>query len=271
MKSTCITVIAYFGFYFLNTPLHALSKDPVIATVNSIQILQSQFDEAYRKNKLYVSHMKVTKQKVLNDLINRILGIQRGLKQNLEKDPIVKAKMNDVLYHAQVSRDLAPRLHKITIKNKEIAEYYKNFPEYKTAHILIRESLNLKSKEKIKNMTHARSLYKELKKSPEKFTEFAKKHSQSASAPLGGVMNFEPAVRLAPEYFEAIKDQPMDTILSPIRTQFGIHIIKVMGIKKYKDINKAIYQKIIYDQKRDKIMANYFKNLRDAAEITLNL
>ena len=51
----------------------------------------------------------------------------------------------------------------------------------------------------------------------------------------------------------------------------GIHIIKVLGVKSFDQIDKNVYKKIIYDAKRDAIIDNYFKNLAKGASIKTNL
>ena len=46
--------------------------------------------------------------------------------------------MEDVLYHAQLSKDLENEFTKITVKDKDIEKYYLKFPEYHSA-LLLRE------------------------------------------------------------------------------------------------------------------------------------
>ena len=95
----------YFIFlYTLAFSVNSLfaQEDPVVATVNGIKVLKSELDKSYYQNLLFVSDKVVTKEKVLNDIINKLLGVQRAKKGKLDKDPTVKEKMEDVLYHAQI-------------------------------------------------------------------------------------------------------------------------------------------------------------------------
>ncbi len=261
--------VAIFLFFSINSLL-AAEKDPIVATVNGHNIEKSFLESEYQKNRLYVSNTKVTREKVLIDLINRYLGVQRAYKNGLEKTDIVKWKMEDILYHAQVSQDLAPRLKKIVVTDADIENYYKVWPEYRTAHILFRERVPADETEKNAAMNQAKEIYEVLKQDPDKFAEMANKYSQSAAAPSGGDMGYQPAVRLAPEYFEAIKNRSIGTITPPIKTQFGTHIIKILGVRQFKEINKNVYKKIVYDQKRDEIIEQYYKELRQSAKININ-
>lgn len=246
------------------------AKDPVIATVNGVKILRSLFDQEYRQNLLFVSDKAVTKEKVLNDIINRELGIKKAKSKKLDRDPVVKKKMEEVLYHAQISMDLEGKLAKIQVSDKEVDRYYKGNPEYRTAHILFRVKASPEKDEVIAAQQTALKVYNELKKKPGKFSEMANKYSQSSTAPNGGDMGFQPAIRLAPEYFQAIKGQKPNTIVPPVRTQFGYHIVKVLAVKDIKSINTALYKKVVYDQKRDKILEDYFSSMRKGAKIKIN-
>ncbi|MBA2405666.1 MAG: peptidylprolyl isomerase, partial [Bdellovibrionales bacterium] len=114
-------------------------------------------------------------------------------------------------------------------------------------------------------------IYAQLEKSPEDFAKLANKYSQTSAAPVGGDLGFQPPTRLAPEYYEAIKSQKVGYITKPVRSQMGYHIIKVLGVKSYDQIDKNLYKKIIYDKKRDAIIADYFKNLAKGAQIKTNL
>lgn len=116
----------------------------------------------------------------------------------------------------------------------------------------------------------AMQVYKEVKAKPQMWPELANKYSQSSTAPSAGDLGFLPAIKYAPEYFSAINGKPMGFITNPVRTQFGFHVIKILGIKDWKDIDPAIYKKIVYDQKRDQILADYFKEGRLSAKIKIN-
>lgn len=246
------------------------ANDPVVATVNGVQIKQSELEKNYKQNLLVVSSEIITKGKVLRDMINRALGIQRAKQNGLDNDPIVKEKMEDVMYHAQVSKDLEPKLKKIVVTEKDVDSYYINHPEYRTAHILFRVRVTPDKDEAEAAMKQAFKVYDALKVDPNKFPELANKFSQMSTAPNGGDIGFQPAMNLAPEYFEAIKGKEVGFITTPVRTQFGFHIIKILAKRDFKDINQELYKKIVYDIKRDEILKAYFKDLREKAKISVN-
>jgi parvulin-like peptidyl-prolyl isomerase len=238
------------------------NQNPVVAEVNGRKIYLKDLEKNFIGAKYFVSGKKVTKEYILDELINRELGIIKAKKANLQLDPIVKDKINDILYHAQISKDLEDKLSEIKISDKEIKQYFKANPEYRTSHILLRIKVKPEGNELLAASDVAKDIYRKLKKDPTKFESLANKYSQSPNAEVGGDVGFQPSVNLAPEYYEAIKGRPVGYISKPTLTQYGLHIIKVTDIKKYKDINKTAYQKIVYDSKRDKLLANYFSALR---------
>jgi len=245
-------------------------KQKVVATVNGVKIYKAQLEQYHAQNLKFVSQRKITRKVSLNDLINKILGTQKAKKQKLDKNPFVREKMDDILYHAQISRDLEKDLLKIKVKDDEVKSYYNKNPEYRTAQILYRISAQPDKKEVTQGLEKISEVYKTVSKKPKSFSEIARNQSQSASAFTGGDMGFLPGAKLAPEYYEAINGKYIGFITKPIRTQYGFHVIKVLGKKNYDQIEKNMYKKIIYDIKRDKILNNYFASMRNKAKININ-
>lgn len=246
------------------------NAEAVVAIVNGVEIKKGQLDLAFQDNLMFVSNKIVTREKVLNDIIAREIGIKKAKEAGLQNDLIVKSKMEDVLYHAQISKDLEKKLQAIVVTEKEAQEYYAKNKEYRTAHILFRVSVTPEKAEVEEAMKMALSIYKQLQNKPQTWPELANKYSQSSTAPVAGDLGYLPAVKYAPEYFKAINNKNVGYISPPVRTQFGYHIIKVLGVKEFKDVDPALYKKIVYDQKRDRILDDYFDGLRKSAKIKIN-
>jgi peptidyl-prolyl cis-trans isomerase C len=249
------------------TMMVASVQAQVVASVNGRQITKKQFEDYHLQNLKNIGSRKITKEVSLQDLINRELGIQKAKKTGIDKDPEVIAKQEDILFHAQISKDLEGELQKITVSDDEVKKYYDTNKEYRTAHIVTRVPAD-PTPEQVKSAYSASvDIYAALQKTPEDFPKIANKFSQSSAAPMGGDLGFQPPTRLAPEYFEAIKGQKVGFISKPVRTQMGFHVIKVLGAKSYDQIDKNLYKKIIYDIKRDAIIDNYFKNMAKGADV----
>lgn len=250
--------------------LPAFAQNQVVATVNGRAITKKQFEEYHLQNLKFVGQRKITKEVSLQDLINRELGIQRAKKTGLDKDPTVVAKQEDILYHAQISKDLEDEFKKITVTDEDVRKYYEDNKEYRTAHILYRLRAEPSPEDVKAAFSQSMDIYAQLEKSPEDFAKLANKFSQTSAAPVGGDLGFQPPTRLAPEYYEAIKGKNVGFISKPVRTQMGYHVIRVLGIKSYDQIDKNLYKKIIYDKKRDALIENYFSNLAKGVDIKTN-
>jgi peptidyl-prolyl cis-trans isomerase C len=251
--------------------LPAFAQKDVVATVNGRNITKKQFEEYHLQNLKFVGQRKITKEVSLQDLINRELGIQRAKKTSLDKDSEVIAKQEDILFHAQISKDLENEFKKIVVSDADVKKYYDDNKEYRTAHILYRLRAEPTPVEVKAAYSQSVAIYSQLEKSPEDFAKMANKYSQTSAAPVGGDLGFQPPTRLAPEYYEAIKGKKVGYITKPVRSQMGYHIIKVLGVKEFDQIDKNLYKKIIYDNKRDELIENYFKNLAKGASIKTNL
>lgn len=247
----------------------AKQNDPVVAEVEGVKIKKSALEKYYTEKLNFVGNQKVTKESALNDLIDRVIGIERAKKNNLHKNSEVIKKMNDILYHAQISKDLEGELQKIKVEDSEVKEFYKENPEYRTAQILFRLRAVPSPEEVAKAATQAEGVYNEVQQKPEDFNKMVARFGQTANAPTGGDLGFQPKTRLTPEYYAAIKGKKIGTITKPFRSQYGYHIVKVIDVKKYEDIDKNLYKKIIYDIKRDQILDQYFKDNRKAAKIKI--
>jgi parvulin-like peptidyl-prolyl isomerase len=264
MKKLSIALIATM----LNST--AFAKKDIIATVNGKSITRKEFEDYHLQNLKFVGQRKITKQVSLQDLINRELSIQKAKKTGLDKDPSVISKQEDILYHAQVSKDLENELLKIKVSDEELKKYYDENKEYRTAHILYRLRAEPSNDEVKTAYAQSMEIYSELQKNPDDFSKYANKFSQTTAAQVGGDLGFQPPTRLAPEYFEAIKGKSVGFISSPVRTQMGYHVIKIVGVKNFDQIDKNLYKKIIYDKKRDAILEDYFNNLAVGSNIKIN-
>ncbi|MFG1493969.1 peptidylprolyl isomerase [Halobacteriovorax sp. ZH4_bin.1] len=241
----------------------------VVAEVNGQKITKEELDQAYLLNKYVVSEDPVTMKRVLTDLINKKLGVEKAKKAKLDKDPIVVRKLEEVIFNAQVSKDLEGEFQKIKVTDADVKKFYSEYPEYRTAHILLRVRVAPSENEINAAQKKIFEIHEKVTQEPSKFAEFANKYSQSPNAHTGGDVGYQPAFFMAPEYFAAIKGKKDGFITRPVRTQLGYHVIKVLGVKKYEDINMGAYKKFVYDRKRDRIIEDYFAGLRKKANIKI--
>lgn len=247
------------------------ATDPIVAEVNGKKIKKSTLQSYHKQNLNFIQNKKtINIQTSLNDLIDRIIGIDAAKKVKLHKRADVVKKMNDIVYHAYISDQLTPKLNKIKVLDKDIKSYYKMNPEYKTSQILLRLRTVPSSEDVANSLIKANDIYSQVNEKPKTFAAMAKQFGQTTTATTGGDMGYQPKVRLSSEYYSAINGKRIGYITKPFRTQFGWHVVKVTGLKEYKQIDKDMYKKIVYDIKRDAILAKYFAAKRKSAKVKIN-
>src|SRR5689334_9211877 len=95
-----VVIFALFGF------AKAIEAATELARVNGTVISLEDFNKKYRENLKFFQFKAPTRKSVLDDLIKRELGIQQAKKEGLDKDPEVIDRMNTVLYHALLDKNL---------------------------------------------------------------------------------------------------------------------------------------------------------------------
>lgn len=244
-------------------------NDEIVAEINGVKISRARLNQYYNENLKFVYNKEVTPKSSLNEIANRIIGIQKAKAGGLPDNPTVKERFDDILFHAQISKDLEKKIAAISVTDKEVERYYANNKEYRVQQILLRLRALPSPEEVEKQLKAAFDIYEEVKKQPQNFAAYANKFSQSTTYIAGGEMGFQPAVRLGPAISKEIQGKVLGTITKPIRTPYGIHIVKILGVKDFRDINKNLYKKILFDVKRDKIMKDYFTRERKSAKIKI--
>lgn len=114
-------------------------------------------------------------------------------------------------------------------------ERYQQAEERRASHILVLAGADTPDADKGKAKEKAEAILKEVQKSPAKFAELAKKHSQDpGSAEKGGDLGFFGRGMMVKPFEEAAFQQKEGDISGLVQSEFGYHIIKVTGVKSGK-------------------------------------
>lgn len=178
----------------------------------------------------------------------------------------------------------------IKVEDTEIKKYYdEHQSEFSTteqrqaAHILIAVNAKASDADKLAAKTKAEQILQQVRSSPNKFAELAKQNSQDpGSAANGGDLGqFGPGMMVKP-FEEAVFKLKTGEISGLVQTDFGYHIIKLLGVIPAKAMSLdeakiAITQKLKLQKANDQFaeLADKFSNvvyeqsdtLRPAAEL----
>ena len=158
---------------------------------------------------------------LLDQMVDREALVIQAQKEGLEKDPTVQraiTRANDtVLQNAILSREVGPLVSDAALRAKYDSDYA-NKPgedEVHARHILV------------DNEEQAKKIIAELKKGGD-FAALAKANSKDPAAENGGDLGFFKKADMVPEFAAAaFALKPGEVTQTPVKTQFGWHVIKV--------------------------------------------
>ncbi|MBI3534939.1 MAG: peptidylprolyl isomerase [Deltaproteobacteria bacterium] len=266
-----LSFIICFCFMFFGTPVLNASQT-IIARVNKTTLTLDELNKKFKESLKYYQFKAPTKETLLDDLVKRELGIQEAKRLNLDKDPDIIDRINTVLYHALIEKQLTAEFEKIQITDEEAKAFYTINPEIRTSHIFVALPPSASQEEIKKAKTKIQAIYDDhLKDGKMSFSEVAQRYSEGIAAPQGGDIDYQTRDRLDPVYYEAALKLKVPGKISPIiKTQFGLHIIKLTSIKPWEDTDKIQIKRILFDEKRSKIFEKYMSELKTKANIVVH-
>lgn len=138
--------------------------------------------------------------------------------------------------------------------------------QYHVMHIL----LKVQDKDAEKDRLEKIQQLKDRLVKGEDFSRLAKQYSEDTSSKQGGDIGWVDLGQTAPPFQATFTQLDLNTISEPVRTQFGWHLIKVIGIRtydeKYQDFKKVMHQKLI-QQNAEAVITDYVHQLREATYI----
>jgi len=199
------------------------------------------------------------KEKFLDNLIKTELLYQEAVKKGYEKDDDVKKRIEDLKKQVIAEALVRIELLKADVTDKEVSAYYSAHPEefgepeqVKVKHILVKdESLALTISEKLKK--------------GEDFAKLAKEYSiDPGSKDNGGDLGFFSRGQMVPEFEEAAFSLKKGEISSPVKTNYGYHILKMeekkaATQKSFNEVKEDAKSKAVYEKQRSVIesLVNY--------------
>ncbi len=182
-------------------------------------------------------------------------------------------------------------MDKVDIKDEDVKKYYdERQSEFGTdeqrhaAHILITVAADAPQADKDAAKAKAESLLKQVKQSPAQFAELAKQNSQDpGSASNGGDLGWFARGMMVKPFDDATFALKSDEISGVVKSDFGYHIIKLLGVKPsqvmpFAEVKERIANKLRQQKASDSYaeLAEKFSNtvyeqsdtLKPASELT---
>jgi len=247
-----------------------------VVTVNGKNITDTEIQEVLmqgtqgRFNTLPADKQAELSQKVIDGLISQELVYTDAVKMGVLESSEYKTELNKVFDRVKVQ--LASKVwekrqfDKIKVSQKEMKDYFKANPAEFSEKSKVRASHIL-----VKTQVEAEKITKELKGLSggalnAKFAELAKSKSTGPSGPKGGDLGFFGQGQMVPEFNDAVfKMKKGDVTKSPVKTQFGYHVILVTDKQEAKDLPFTEVQGFI----EQKLKVEIFKEQMQAKMLEL--
>ncbi len=212
-----------------------------------------------------------TRKEALDDLVKHEAAVQEAKKLNLDQDPTVIERINNVLYYALLEKKLGNDFSKITLSDSEAKSWYEKNPEIRTSQIIINLPQHASDADEEKVSEKISQILKEVKSGKISFAEAAQKYSEDPSAAAGGDLDYRMKDRLDPTYYKnAAKISKAGDIIGPVRTPYGLHLIRLTGKHSWIEVDRAHVKRLILDERRQEIVTRYLNDLRQKAKVSVN-
>lgn len=254
--------------------------DPKVAIVNKAVIFKSELDRDVslilkkfkdKKEGVPEDRIPAIRKKALEDLIDRELLYQEGVKQKITIDPLVVDRQFELIkkmysdekifsdklsfmhlseseMKSQIEKNLIVRRfinEKIAMgilvsEDESLAFYKKNMKKFRQAekirarHILVKVSPDATPPEKAEARKKIETILKRIRNG-EKFEDLARKFSEGPSGEEGGELGFVERKNMAKPFSDAAFSLKTGETSDIIETGIGFHLIQVSDRKPERD------------------------------------
>jgi len=240
--------------------LAADQKNSVVAVVNGTEVHMSQLAEFARQ--LPPQMGQPSYEALLEIVINNQLVYEQAKKEKLDNDPDVKAAMKQaeisIMRQVWINKKMRSAVSEDAVKARynQAAKDFVPAEEVRARHILVDTE------------EAARSVIAELNKGAD-FGELAKTRSKDPSAAQsGGDIGYFTQKDMVPEFANAaFAMRPGEISKTPVKTQFGYHVIKVEDKRMAALPPYDQAKPIISQQLAEGVAQQSVSELRDKAKI----
>jgi len=248
---------------------HVLVLVPEQATPDQVEARKKRAEEAERQLKAGTAFGQVAA--VFSDANDATQGGALGWRQ-ADRLPSLYAEAANKLKVGENSAVLrsANGFHIVRLIDKRAGDQKSIIEQNKTRHILVRVNDlvgEAEAKAKIERLRDRIA-------AGGKFEEVAKIGSEDGSAQKGGELGWVSPGDTVPEFEAAMTKAPVNTVVGPVRTQFGFHLLEVTERRNQDVTTERTRQSArvaLRDRKADEAYQTWLRELRDRATVEIKL
>jgi peptidyl-prolyl cis-trans isomerase SurA len=249
---------------------HILVLVPEQATPEQVETRKKRAEEAMKQVKSGTAFAQVAA--VFSDTNDAAQGGALGWRK-ADRLPTIYAEAAEKLAIGGTSEILrsANGFHILRVLDKKTTAEEKTVVEQnKVRHILVRVN-------ELVGETEAKAKIDRLKDriaGGAKFEDVAKLNSEDTSAPRGGELGWISPGDTVPEFESAMKAATPKSVVGPVRSQFGFHLIEVME-RRNQDVTtertRQAARAALRDRKSDEAYQSWLREVRDRATVEIKL
>ncbi len=248
---------------------HILVLVPEQATPDQVETRRKRAEEALRQLKTGTPFGQIAA--VFSDANDAAQGGSLGWRQ-ADRLPALYSDAASKLQAGEVSNVLrsANGFHIVRLIDKRQGEQKAVVEQNKARHILVRvndlvgESEAKAKIERLKDRIAAGA----------KFEDIAKLSSEDGSAQKGGELGWVSPGDTVPEFEAAMNKAALNTVVGPVRTQFGFHLLEVTE-RRSQDVTRERTRQsarlALRDRKADEAYQTWMREQRDRATVEVKL
>ncbi|MBP6529721.1 MAG: peptidylprolyl isomerase [Burkholderiales bacterium] len=248
---------------------HILVLVPEQATPDQVETRKKRAEEALRQLNAGTAFGQVAA--VFSDSNDAVQGGALGWRQ-ADRLPSLYAESANKLKVGETSAVLrsANGFHIVRLLDRRAGEQKAVVEQNKARHILVRVNDlvgEAEAKAKIERLRDRIA-------GGAKFEDVAKQGSEDGSAPKGGELGWISPGDTVAEFEAALIKAALNTLIGPIRSQFGFHLIEVTE-RRSQDVTKERTRQsarvALRDRKADEAYQTWLRELRDRATVEMKL
>lgn len=246
-------------------------ENKILATVNGTNITERDMEIAMtrfpKENQAYFASEQGQEQ-LLEQLISFELLYKHANDLNLQESEDFKSQLEIMKKDLLIQSVVKNVLDKITVSEEAAREFYDNNTEmFNTGESVSAKHILIESEEKANEI-------KEKIEQGLSFEDAAKEFSTCPSSSQGGNLGNFTRGRMVPEFENAAFELNIGEVSSPVKTQFGYHIIKVEEkleptIKSFEEVKDSIIGNLTNQNQNDAYI-KLINELKEKYKVEIN-
>lgn len=247
-------------------------NNEVLATVGDRKITQYDLDMVMKNLDPRTAAQfngEEGKKHLLQELVNQELLYLDAIDNQLDKDPAYIEEVENMKDAILKKHAVNKLMNEISVSGEEVERFYNENKALFFGQESVRASHIL-----VDNEIEAKRIYNEINEGMS-FEEAAKKYSNCPSKSNGGDLGYFTRGRMVPEFENAAFGLEIGKVSSPVKSQFGYHLIKVTDKKpaeqKSFDESKNQIANMLLANKQQEVFYKKLEELKDKYEVKVNI